>query len=148
MSSENEQTPNKVSTSWLILVAEKQKQSQQKIPESWRLSPEHLSTFSRPGIDLIAADACRKFGILSELELDITEKFTATELVQRLASREISALDTTTAFCKRAAIAQQLVSNDLPKEKENWLPSANICCCRRPVSLKRFSRKHWHAPSS
>lgn len=107
MSSENEQTRDKMSTSWLILVAEKQKQCQQEIPESWRLSPEHLSTFSHPGIDLIAADACRKCGIMSELELDITEKFTATELVQRLASREISALDTTITFVKE----RQLRSN-------------------------------------
>ena len=110
MSSAEEQTLSRMSASWSLLVAEKQKQCQQGISESWRLSAESLSTFTRPGIDLIAADACRKCGIMSDLELEITEKFTATELVQRLATREISALDTTTAFCKRAAIAQQLVS--------------------------------------
>lgn len=110
MSSEDAPTRNDVSSSWSTLVAEKQKQCEQKIPESWRLSPEYLSLFTRPGIDLIAANACQKSGIMSELELDITEKYTATELVQRLATREISATDTTTAFCKRAAIAQQLVS--------------------------------------
>jgi amidase len=117
MSSENGQAISKASISWSTLVAEKQKQCQQKIPESWRLSPEHLSTFTQAGNDLIAADVCRKCGIMSELELNITENYTATELVQRLAARELSALDTTTAFCKRAAIAQQLVSINLRKQK-------------------------------
>ena len=121
MSSEDAPPRNDVSSSWSTLVAEKQKQCEQKIPEAWRLSPEHLSLFTRPGIDLIAANACRKSGIMSELELDITEKYTATELVQRLATREISALDTTTAFCKRAAIAQQLVSVEVYQQEE-------ICC--------------------
>ena len=119
MSSENIQTQKNVSTNWSTLVAEKQKECQQKIPEPWRLSPEHLSTFTRPGIDLIAANACRKCGIMSELELNITENFTATELVQQLATRKISALDATTAFCKRAAIAQQLVIKQSTYQVEN-----------------------------
>lgn len=110
MSSENGHANKTASTSWSALVAEKQKQCQQSIPEEWRLSPDHLTTFTRPGINLIDADVCQKCGLLSEIELDLTENYTAEELIQRLAIREISALDTTTAFCKRAAIAQQLVS--------------------------------------
>lgn len=47
-------------------------------------------------------------GILSEQELKITES-TASELVPRLAKGQLKAVDVTLAFCKRAALAHQLV---------------------------------------
>jgi amidase len=109
MSSANGDTNAKPPASWTDLVAEKQKQCQQKIPEAWRLAPEHLAAFTSFGIDLIDANVCQKSGLLTESELDITENYTAKKLLQRLAAREISALETTTAFCKRAAVAQQVV---------------------------------------
>ena len=48
--------------------------------------------------------------ILTNREVDITEKHEATDLIRKLASKEYSSLEVTTAFCKRAAIAQQLTS--------------------------------------
>lgn len=47
-------------------------------------------------------------GLLSAEELAITEQ-TAAVLVDKLAKGELSSVQVTTAFCKRAAIAHQLV---------------------------------------
>ncbi|TXT06916.1 uncharacterized protein COLE_06247 [Cutaneotrichosporon oleaginosum] len=48
-------------------------------------------------------------GVLSPQEVEITET-PASELVKRLLSRELSSESVVTAFCKRAAIAQQLTN--------------------------------------
>ncbi|KAH8698737.1 alpha-glucosidase [Talaromyces proteolyticus] len=95
---------------WESLVAAKREELQKSIPNAWRLTGKQLKLFSQKGINLVAADVCRKSGILSESELDITENYTAQELLQKLAAGEVSALETTTGFCKRASIAQQLLS--------------------------------------
>jgi amidase len=47
-------------------------------------------------------------GIMSKEELELTDK-DATELLELLASGKVKSYDVTLAFCKRAAIAQQLV---------------------------------------
>ena len=49
-------------------------------------------------------------GILSETELKITSDYDATALLEKLRSGVWSVEEVTVAFCKRAAIAQQLVS--------------------------------------
>ena len=46
---------------------------------------------------------------LNALECDITSNFDATALLQKLREGEWSAEQVTVAFCKRAAIAHQLV---------------------------------------
>lgn len=90
---------------WQQLVARKQNECQQKIPKEWTLTAEYLHAPPH----LIEYDVPRRCGLLSELELDITENFTATQLLAKLAGGSVSSLTVTTAFCKRAAIAQQLV---------------------------------------
>jgi len=50
-----------------------------------------------------------KSGIMSPEELAITES-SAVDLVKKLAASELSSVAVTTAFCKRAALAHQLVS--------------------------------------
>ncbi|EOA89243.1 uncharacterized protein SETTUDRAFT_127824 [Exserohilum turcica Et28A] len=55
-------------------------------------------------------DIPRKSGILTAKELDITENYTVESLLAKLRNGELSALDVTVAFSKRAAIAQQLLS--------------------------------------
>jgi Asp-tRNA(Asn)/Glu-tRNA(Gln) amidotransferase A subunit family amidase len=50
----------------------------------------------------------RTCGILNSKELEITEKYDATSLAQAIRSKSLTAEDVTTAFCKRAAIAQQV----------------------------------------
>ncbi|KAH1474667.1 hypothetical protein KXX06_005932, partial [Aspergillus fumigatus] len=80
-----------------------------QIPSEWRLSDDFRASVPANG-HLIEADIARRSGILSDEELDISEKFSAVELLKNLAERKFSAVDVTTAFCKRAAIAQQLTS--------------------------------------
>jgi Asp-tRNA(Asn)/Glu-tRNA(Gln) amidotransferase A subunit family amidase len=52
----------------------------------------------------------RESRILSADETMLTETYSAETLLSALASRKFSALDITTAFCKRTAIAQQLTN--------------------------------------
>ncbi|KAE8389316.1 amidase signature domain-containing protein [Aspergillus alliaceus] len=96
-------------THWETHVAEKRKQLERQIPEHWRLSTTFLSSLPSNG-QLIEADIPRRSGILTEEELDITEHYSAGQLLQKIAWGELSSLVVTTAFCKRAAIAQQLTS--------------------------------------
>ena len=48
--------------------------------------------------------------MLSERELEITDAEDCTVILQKLQSKEWSACEVAVAFCKRAAIAQQLVN--------------------------------------
>jgi len=92
-------------SSWEELVARKQKDCREKIPAEWLLNEDLKDVPLR----LIEYDLPRRSGLLSELELDLTENYTAAQLLAKLASGETSSLVVTTAFCKRAAIAQQVV---------------------------------------
>lgn len=49
-------------------------------------------------------------GVLSHFDLEVTS-LPATELVERLATGDLKAVDVTLSFCKRAAVAHQLVSS-------------------------------------
>ena len=93
---------------WRTLVARKREQLDDQIPSEWRLTERFLATIPTSG-RLIEADVIRGSGILSEIELDITENYSATELLVELSKGNRSSVQVTTAFCKRAAIAQQLV---------------------------------------
>lgn len=104
MISKEEQTPK----SWETIRNEKHAERLSRIPEAWRLP---ASQHPDPGtIDLRpVASTC---GILSGRELEITgEKYDATSLAAEIAKGTYSATETTTAFCKRAAIGQQLCNN-------------------------------------
>ncbi|EWC44431.1 hypothetical protein DRE_06799 [Drechslerella stenobrocha 248] len=52
----------------------------------------------------------RESGILSAREIEITETFDAIDLAAKIRSRTYSCYEVAVAFCKRAAIAQQLLS--------------------------------------
>ena len=93
--------------SWQALATRKRQQCAREIPPEWHL-PDSLAQWPQ-GERLIAADIPRKSGLLSDSELQITENYTATQLVAKLATGELRSVEVTTAFCKRAAIAQQLV---------------------------------------
>lgn len=101
-------------TSWESVVAAKQQSCRDKLPKEWLLPSSILQTLQTPLEDnanrVNDMDIPRKSGILTEEELDITEKYTVAQLLSKLKSGELSALDVTLAFSKRAAIAQQLVS--------------------------------------
>ncbi|KAK1147548.1 hypothetical protein N8T08_000890 [Aspergillus melleus] len=94
---------------WRALVAQKRKQLDAQIPSEWRLNDSFVASLPENG-HLIEADIPRRSGILTDVELDITENYTAAQLLQKLAWGDVSSVAVTTAFCKRAAIAQQLTS--------------------------------------
>ncbi|OOF94627.1 hypothetical protein ASPCADRAFT_397432 [Aspergillus carbonarius ITEM 5010] len=89
---------------WQDLVAQKRRECQEKIPTEWTLSTDLLVVPPR----LLEYDFPHRSGLLSEIELELTENFSATQLLAKLASGQVSSLAVTTAFCKRAAIAQQV----------------------------------------
>lgn len=60
--------------------------------------------------NLLELEIVRRCGIMTERELRITESFTVKELLGALASGNLTSLEVTIAYSKRAAIAQQLVS--------------------------------------
>lgn len=101
-------------SSWESAVAAKQQSCRDKLPKEWLLPSSILQTLQTPLEDhpnrVNDMDIPRKSGILTEKELDITEKYNVAQLLSKLKSGEFSALDVTLAFSKRAAIAQQLVS--------------------------------------
>jgi hypothetical protein len=100
-------------TSWLEKATAKQKSSLEKIPKEWLLPTSITETLQTPLESnpdrLIQMDIPRKSGIMSERELDITENYTVSALLQALRAGQMTALEVTVAFSKRAAIAQQLV---------------------------------------
>ena len=59
--------------------------------------------------DLIRTRAVRESGILAERELEITENYNVTQLIDALATGHLTSVEVTKAYCKRAAVAQQLV---------------------------------------
>ncbi|XEV05060.1 hypothetical protein FSHL1_010347 [Fusarium sambucinum] len=86
---------------WKTLAAEKKSQLEASIPPEWRIKtlPTDDSVMSFPG----------RSGMLKLEEHYITTS-PATRLVQDLASGKLSSVAVTTAFCKRAALAQQLTN--------------------------------------
>jgi len=89
---------------WRDIAARKKAEQQARIPEAWRL-PE-TTNFEQSNLLKVP----RQSGILTDVELQITEDYSATELVDELAKGNLRSSDVTTAFCKRAAIAQQLTN--------------------------------------
>ncbi|GAB7361887.1 hypothetical protein MBLNU230_g1925t1 [Neophaeotheca triangularis] len=85
---------------WRDIAARKQQERSARIPKEWRLEQSSLK-------DRLPISVPRECGLLSGNELAITENHDATSLLEALASGKLKSLDVTTAFCKRAAIAQQ-----------------------------------------
>jgi amidase len=94
---------------WETIAAEYQKEAAAKIPHEWLL-PANITELICPSSTQNVLDISRTCGLLSAKEIDITENYDAVTLSEHLASGKFSSLAVTTAFCKRAAIAQQLVS--------------------------------------
>ncbi|CDK25120.1 unnamed protein product [Kuraishia capsulata CBS 1993] len=84
--------------------AAKKKATRDLIPEKWRLPADLYPTDPMANV----LDIPRTCGILTEKEQDITENYTAAEMLVKLSSGEFTSVEVTTAFCKRAAIATQL----------------------------------------
>ncbi|KAK5061274.1 hypothetical protein LTR84_007816 [Exophiala bonariae] len=95
------------------IAARKQAERQSLIPEAWRLPAEKLAEYtSSPTANVLHVP--RESGILNERELDITENHDAVSLLERLRKGPkdggFSSEEVVVAFCKRAALAQQLTN--------------------------------------
>lgn len=87
---------------WKAVAERKQAERQSRIPKAW-----HLAT-PPPSSILDVRSIPRSSGILTSHELSITENYDATSLAEAIRSHKFSAVEVTVAFCKRAAIAQQV----------------------------------------
>jgi Asp-tRNA(Asn)/Glu-tRNA(Gln) amidotransferase A subunit family amidase len=88
---------------WEAKSAAKRAERDSKIPKEWLLSPPLDSSVKN------VMSVARTCGLLTQHELDLTQ-LDATDLVGLLACGVVSSYELTLAFCKRAAIAQQLTN--------------------------------------
>jgi amidase len=110
------------------------------IPDAWRIEKkEYPSGSSVLGIP----ETC---GILSAEEVVITSKYDAVDIVRLIKDGKYTAEAVTTAFCKRAAIAQQLVRKPLLISFHSTNDSRSIVSQRysslKPSNEHRVSMKH------
>jgi amidase len=92
---------------WQSIARRKQQEQTNAIPQSWTLKTRPAAKRN----NVLAVP--RECGVLSTRDIEITEKYDATALVKELAAKRLKSVDVVTAFCKRAAIAQQLVSRSI-----------------------------------
>ncbi|KAJ3536825.1 hypothetical protein NM208_g6489 [Fusarium decemcellulare] len=97
-----------VSTDWQVLIEKKQADREARIPQDWRL-PEAVASKVSPENRISAFDLLEESALLTPAELAITDRHDATTLLDMMATSRITCYDVTQAFCKRAAIAHQLV---------------------------------------
>lgn len=99
---------------WQDKVAEKRKAAAKLVPSTWKLPESTWASLSMPleanPNRLNKNKIARQSGILSSKELEITEGYDTAGLLAVLARGQLSAVEVTTAFCKRAALAQQLTN--------------------------------------
>ncbi|KAJ5396674.1 hypothetical protein N7509_004787 [Penicillium cosmopolitanum] len=88
---------------YLDLAAQKRAEQLALIPAEWRLS-------SIPSVESTPDALVYLRSILSARELLLTEETDITVLLRNLSSGELSSLELTTAFAKRAALAHQLTT--------------------------------------
>ncbi|KAJ4217599.1 Acetamidase [Fusarium solani] len=86
---------------WETIAKDKKRRIDESIPTEWRIKI--------PTYDGSMLNFPKDSGIMTLEELVITES-SATELVNKMAAGELTSVAVTTAFCKRAALAQQLVN--------------------------------------
>jgi amidase len=96
-----------VTKNYQHIAAEKKLQQSSKILKDWLIPPETCQSATNV---MSVPITC---GILSDVECNITSDYDATALLEKLKAGVWSAEQVTIAFCKRAAIAQQLVSKTM-----------------------------------
>ena len=90
---------------WQAIASQKQAERLSKIPAAWTIPNAILP----PAETTFVQDFPRLSGFFTDRELTLTEA-TASEVVAKIASGEWTATEVTTAICKRAAVAQQLIN--------------------------------------
>ncbi|KAI0401086.1 amidase signature domain-containing protein [Xylaria palmicola] len=112
----SQQSPSTPVHNWQARVAEKRSNCRKSIPEAWILPQSlldtlpNLSELPSTRTNLISLDIPRRSGILTETELEITESYSVSGLLEALAIGKLTATEVTSAFSKRAAMAQQLTN--------------------------------------
>ena len=100
-------------STWQRRVEQKRQRCANKIPAEWRIPNEVMASLHTPlaehKTNLSRNDIIRESGIMTQHELQLTEEYTVSELLAALANGRLSSVEVTMAYCKRAAIAQQLV---------------------------------------
>jgi hypothetical protein len=108
-------------STWELLAASYRAKQLEAIPASWVLTDRKKLQLglndeeSRGPGRLIASKAVPKCGILSHREIEITENYNAVDLIREVAEGAMTAEEVTVAFCKRAAVAQQMVTFSPPR---------------------------------
>ncbi|KXJ90469.1 acetamidase [Microdochium bolleyi] len=103
------------SQTWQDRARDKRERLAAAIPEDWRIK-------ALPTSDSVI-DYARSSGLLSADELKMTEA-TAASLVADMAAGRLKSVDVVLAFCKRAALAQQLTNCLLEYDPESALAQA------------------------
>ncbi|KAJ7134751.1 general amidase [Mycena epipterygia] len=88
---------------WETICARRRRAQFESIPKEWIIEP-------LPKDQLNVMDVPRQCGLLNDLELEITETVDVQIILDKLRSAEWSSVQVTTAFYKRAVIAQQLTN--------------------------------------
>lgn len=104
--------PGSSEESWQLIVHRKQAYRASQIPSKW-YSSRRLLAKDPPLLEYGPQNVLhvpRECGILSSTEISITKDHSVKSLLSALSSRKLTACDVTTAFCKRAAVAQQLTN--------------------------------------
>ena len=92
---------------WEKVAEEKRAALSESIPTSYRIPQDKLP----PETELNVTTWPKASGWFTPKELEITDS-TASQILEKIASKAWSAEDVTTAFCKRAAAAHQLVGRE------------------------------------
>ncbi|KAJ0375725.1 hypothetical protein COL26b_006047 [Colletotrichum chrysophilum] len=97
---------------WEVIASRHREKQQASIPQEWVLSDQKLQELRGAGTpkegQLNALDVARKSGLFTNSELEITESYSAKELLGKIHAGKLTSEEVTVAFCKRAALAQQL----------------------------------------
>ena len=91
-----------MSGQWQDICAARKKKQHDSIPPDWLIQLP-------PDDQLNVLDVPYKCGLLSPRELEITETIDVDIILRKLSTAEWSSVEVTTAFLKRAVVAQQLV---------------------------------------
>ena len=93
-------------STWQELAADKKERQKAAIPKEWLIT-------TPPADQLDVTGVPAKSGLLTPAEFEITETDDVAVLLNKLAKGELSSVDVTRAYYKRAIIAQQVVRSIL-----------------------------------
>ena len=94
-----------MTSTWQAIAQRKKEEQLKRIPPEWIRFPKD---FKPDSVNVL--EVPRNCGLLTKKDLIITENYDATALAEAIRGRKLSSVNVVKAFCKRAAIAQLLVS--------------------------------------